>query len=60
MIRLICEKHPRYNGRKPPMASCNACKFLEELVIHIDMGLRPVLGGETVEKEDWQRTLKIK
>ena len=30
-LRLQCKKHPRYDGKKEPRASCDGCQFVQEL-----------------------------
>lgn len=28
MLKLLCKKHPRYDGEKSPRASCEACAII--------------------------------
>lgn len=41
MLTIYCAKHPRYNGRLMPRASCEPCKVLWE-IRNLDAGLKGI------------------
>jgi hypothetical protein len=33
MVKIKCEKHPRFKGNKPPKAGCEECMAIYEIVL---------------------------
>jgi len=49
-LKIQCRKHPKYNGKKEPLASCEGCQFVHALRLEIQSrsGV-PIKFPDTVE-----------